>query len=170
MALVKIKLGTVLSLVKFSKNLHKLAIVVKILLKNFSANYVLWVIDLTVQNNLYNILIMDVKMDFKEKLPIGYFSLLFLIQYTQQYYITHKHICQILEKSSFFCITIIANIKKKKSSCTIIQRYRKCPNKHMRFGGKFFADRGKILINNLKTENKWKFPLTEGNFHKIQNK
>ena len=29
---------------------------------------------------------------------------------------------------------------------------------------------GEIFINNLKTENKWKFLLTGGNFHKHQNK
>ena len=29
---------------------------------------------------------------------------------------------------------------------------------------------GGILINNLKIENKWKFPLTGGNFHKHQSK
>ena len=30
--------------------------------------------------------------------------------------------------------------------------------------------RGEILINNLKTKSKWKFPLTGINFHKYQNK
>ena len=28
---------------------------------------------------------------------------------------------------------------------------------------------GEILITNLKTENKWKFPLTKGNVHKHLN-
>ena len=39
-----------------------------------------------------------------------------------------------------------------------------------RGSGEILADREEIFINNLKKENKWKFPLTGENFHKHQNK
>ena len=51
----------------------------------------------------------------------------------------------------------------------IMQGCRKCPIARTRFG-RTFDRSGEIFINNLKTENKWTFLLTGGNFHKHQNK
>ena len=53
--------------------------------------------------------------------------------------------------------------------CNVFQGCRKCLNVRTRFLGNFGCS-GKILIDNLKIENKWKFPLTGGNFLKYQNK
>ena len=45
-----------------------------------------------------------------------------------------------------------------------MQGCRKCPNARTRLGENF-GWLGEILINNLKTENKWKFQLSGANFH-----